>query len=312
MTVNKRLDTIFQNALRLPIDKSSKIILMSDCHRGDGSWSDDFAENQIIYDAALKRYFTEGFTYIEIGDGDDLWEYKKPRIIIREHLDTFKIISRFYKENRYYMMFGNHDIRKQEAQILEKFYSYFDRTTHTLHPLLDNIKIYEGIILDYLNGEACLFLVHGHQADFLNYNLWRMSEILVRYLWKNLEALGVKDPVSAAKNVRKQNSVDKKLIEWVEKNNQIMVAGHTHRPTFPRPGKAPYFNAGSSVHPRGITGIEIVNGEISLIKWSHDTKYDGYVFVNKHVLSGPGKLTDFMDMTAAFSPDKMEISNEGT
>ena len=34
----------------------------------------------------------------------------------------------------------------------------------------------------------------------------------------------------------------------------------------------PFFNDGSCVHPRSITGIEIENGEISLIKWEISTK----------------------------------------
>ena len=293
MFVEKRLDNIFHNAQEIPFDDSSKIILMSDCHRGDGSWSDDFADNQLIYDAALVKYFNEGYTYIEIGDGDDLWKYKKPKIIIKEHLDTFKILSQFYRENRLYMMLGNHDIRKQEANIIQKFYSFFDKDTHKHFPLFEHIEVHEGIVLNYACENVRLFLVHGHQADFLNYNIWGISEILVRYLWRHLELLGVKNPVSPAKNVKKQNKVDKKLIHWVEKNNQILIAGHTHRPTFPNPRKAPYFNAGSSVHPRGITGIEIVNGEISLIKWSLKAKCEGFIFVDKNILAGPKKLTSF-------------------
>ena len=37
---------------------------MSDMHRSDGDSSDDFAHNSLI---------REGFTYIELGDAEELW-----------------------------------------------------------------------------------------------------------------------------------------------------------------------------------------------------------------------------------------------
>ena len=38
------------------------------------------------------------------------------------------------------------------------------------------------------------------------------------------------------------------------------------------PGYIPLFNDGSCVHPRSITGIEIQNGSIALVKWWMNTK----------------------------------------
>ena len=56
----------------IDLNDSTKIILFSDLHRGVGDWSDDFAHNKLIYSYALQHYFDHGFTYIEIGDGDEL------------------------------------------------------------------------------------------------------------------------------------------------------------------------------------------------------------------------------------------------
>ena len=35
----------------------------------------------------------------------------------------------------------------------------------------------------------------------------------------------------------------------------------------PLPGQAPYYNCGSCVHPRCITGIEVEAGQLTLVKW---------------------------------------------
>ncbi len=71
----KRIDTAYRSARRIPIDNTARIVIISDCHRGSGNWADDFARNQNAYYAALSAYYRQGFTYIELGDGDELWEY---------------------------------------------------------------------------------------------------------------------------------------------------------------------------------------------------------------------------------------------
>ena len=69
--------------------------------------------------------------------------------------------------------------------------------------------------------------------------------------------------------------------------------GHTHRPRFPEPGDIPFFNDGSCVHPRSITGLEIENGEISLIKWHIATTKDGILKITRKLLEGPQNLIEY-------------------
>ena len=47
------------------------------------------------------------------------------------------------------------------------------------------------------------------------------------------------------------------------------------------------------MHPRSITGIEIENGEISLIKWQISTGDDGTLKIVRILLEGPRKLEDY-------------------
>ena len=115
-------------------------------------------------------------------------------------------------------------------------------------------------------------------------------------MWKPLNLyLGVKDPTSTAKNYKKKRLTEKNILKWIKANKHIVIAGHTHRPTFPKVGQSPYFNDGSCVHPRCITGIEIENGNISLIKWSVETKDDATLYVAKRVIAGPRKLEEYFN-----------------
>lgn len=70
----RRLDQILKSAPELSFDDHSKIILLSDAHRGDRGVNDEFAPNEDLFVYALSHYALAGFTYIELGDGDDLWQ----------------------------------------------------------------------------------------------------------------------------------------------------------------------------------------------------------------------------------------------
>ncbi|KUO67152.1 MAG: serine/threonine protein phosphatase [Gracilibacter sp. BRH_c7a] len=295
MNTLKRISKVFESAKEISFDDSSKIILMSDVHRGDGSWADNFARNKNIYNTALNHYYNENYTYIEIGDGDELWQNKKLSEIVSVHSDVFKLIAQFFREDRFYLIFGNHDmVYRDENFVREKLFKYFDEEEKAHIHLCENIKAHEGLVLKHSATGQKILLMHGHQADFLDYDLWKLARFLVRYLWTPLELLGLNDPTRAAKNYSKKEAVERELNKWVAQEEVMLICGHTHRPMFPEVGQLPYFNDGSCVHPRGITGIEITDGNIALIKWSIKAKSDGTLFIGKDVLAGPQKLTDYM------------------
>lgn len=299
MSVSKRLSKIYALAEVIPIDESSRIIIMSDCHRGNGNWGDNFSGNQNLFFAALYYYYENGYTYIELGDGDELWENRKIEDIIYAHSDAFWLMSLFYKSDRLYMLYGNHDIVKKDSWYVQtKCASFYCDSCDSNLALFPGIKIREGLILRYRDSKNQIFLTHGHQADCFNSTLWRLARFLVRYLWRPLELVGLKDPTSAAKNHVKMNAVEKNLSEWSKQNKQFMICGHTHRPVFPKVGDILYFNDGSCVHPRCITGIEIRNGTISLIKWAVMTRPDRSLYVGREVLEGPVRLSDFFNTIA--------------
>ena len=153
----------------------------------------------------------------------------------------------------------------------------------------------EGIVLEPEGFNKNILLIHGHQADFYNYVWWKWSRFLVRILWKPLQFVGIKDPTSPAKNFKELIKVERRLKKWIiANNNQMIIAGHTHRPRFPEINELPYFNDGSCVHPRSITGIEIVDMQISLIKWHIISKKDGTLQIVKTNLEGPSKITDYL------------------
>ena len=292
MFTHKRLTEVFRSAKEIPFDDTSKFIFFSDCHRGDSGWADDFAPNQNLFFYALKQYYKNGFTYIEIGDGDELWENKNFEDIISAHNHIFWLLRKFYDDKRFYLIIGNHDdVRKSPKYVSRRFSNFQGDRARKIQALFQEIEVHDGLLLKHTTTGKKIFVVHGHQGDLWNTYLAGVSRFMVRYFWRRFQALGINDPTSPAQNYIKRENIQKKLIEWVRKNNQIVIAGHTHLPIFPeRDDDPPYYNDGSCVHPRGITGIEIENGEIALIKWWLEPNDKGALYVTREVMAGPRKL----------------------
>jgi len=286
----------YKNAKRIPLKKNSKFIFFSDCHRGDNSYADDFANNSNIYYHALRNYLKNDFTYIELGDGIELWENLFFNEIFEAHKNSFMLLREFHLKKKLHMIWGNHDMtlksEKKSAKLLD---TYFDKISGTNKDLLTGLIFNEGIILEPEGFDKNILLIHGHQADFYNYVCWKWSRFLVRVLWKPLQVIGIKDPTSPAKNFKELIKVERRLKKWIlANNNQMVISGHTHRPRFPEPNELPFFNDGSCVHPRSITGIEIVDMKISLIKWHIISREDGTLQIVKTVLEGPTAIEVYL------------------
>lgn len=292
MSYYSRLSKSFEGALRLPLNNCTRYVIISDCHRGTGTTNDNFLKNQNLYYAALRHYYRQGYTYIELGDGDELWENRSMQQIIDAHDNVFELLSLFHKKNRLYMLYGNHDILKKNRRYNEKHCYTFhchscDSAYWEKQPLLPGMVFHGGIILENdAPGSRDVYLTHGHQADLLNSTLWRINCFLVRYLWKPLEHYGVLDPTSAAKNYTRKRKTEERLEHWAKQEDHILITGHTHRPALSEEDTY-YYNSGSCVHPYSITCLEIEKKQIRLAKWSLSAGNDMGLYVAREELAGP-------------------------
>lgn len=120
----KALNKLLKICERVEIDSNSKLIIISDVHRGDGTYSDSLISNRNIYFAALRHYYNEGYTLIEAGDGDELWKNKNFIDIAYNYKGVFRMLNRFNKAKRLYMLYGNHDKAKKSRKFIDKQVNY--------------------------------------------------------------------------------------------------------------------------------------------------------------------------------------------
>lgn len=278
----------------------SRFIVFSDAHRGDGSGADDFAANSLLFKCALDYYLAAGFTLIELGDAEELWEIKRFDQIYITHTSIYQRLAVFHsgdpQQTRYIKIWGNHDL-------------YWQENEEALRKLFPGITVYEAALLD-----GHILLWHGHQADPSCIGMGaRIRKFLIRRIWAALQRCGFRDPTRTADNPGRCDEVDETLHEWAtsgfpdaaafngSKIDRI-IAGHTHRPVYENlsltervwleahvgttgiqrklHSDPAYYNTGSCVHPRCITGFEITPGPdgkpaFTLIKWGYAGKHDG-------------------------------------
>jgi UDP-2,3-diacylglucosamine pyrophosphatase LpxH len=160
--------------------------------------------------------------------------------------------------------------------------------------LFPGLKVYEAVVLEHSENKKEIFIVHGHQGDFLNDHIWPITKFLNRHLWHYFHIVGFRNPSSPSKNMHKCHKIERNYSKWIRQHEIMLIAGHTHRPKFVSNTGESYFNTGACVFPLGITGIEIQGGTIALVKWHIRPDPIGSLTVQRSVLKGPSPLMDFM------------------
>ncbi len=311
MQTDKRLTKAYHNAKIEYFDENSKYIFFSDVHRGDDSVSDEFSRNQNLYLHALNYYHKEGFTYVEVGDGDELWEYPTFKHIRLAHTDIFIVLKKFFDDKRMRILYGNHNIYlKSKQYIKDNYFTFYDEYKQERVELFKDMEAYEALVLKHKRTDQEVLILHGHQGDFMNDQLWLVSMLLMRYFWRFMHVVGFENPASPARNLYKRHKVEKAYKKWIEKHKMMLICGHTHRPKYPKNGELPYFNTGCCIHTRGISGIEIQNGEISMVDWRMVADQNGVVRIDRQLVRGPEPLSRFDCKHNPYSPNCAECEDD--
>ena len=312
--VFKSLSSLYAGVLQTGSDKgpvipfelnSGKFVLVSDQHKGTRDLADDFRLAEKNYLAAMDYYYQNGYTLINIGDCEELWE-NNPTDVLKKNTEVMMAEARFNENDRYYRLYGNHDLE----------WKYLVPLNLYLRPALGTkLKAYEGMALEtaYDGDTYTIFLSHGHQGDQRSdgnaFSMWVVAAIwtpIQRFFQISIDTIS-----DSFELVDKHNII---MYEWsATQNKTIFISGHTHKPVFAsldhidRIGKEienakergntdrvavleqelekrkkeyagkqfsktmavpSYFNTGCCCFEDGdITAIEICDGEIRLVKW---------------------------------------------
>lgn len=298
------LNRIIRKARKLERDLNEvRIIIFSDHHRGKRDVSDDFVQCEQTYIAALNHYLAAQFELVLLGDVDELWENKIEQIA-DDYEEVMQLERQFYLKDSIHRIWGNHDDYWREPLLFDRYMGHYFKGLDieeglALHLTKDGHRI----------GEIAL--VHGHQGSLGSDRFSTISRFFVRVFWRRWQNFMGHKLSSPAENLRIRSKTDKVMYEWASKRSgTVLICGHTHQPIFTSKshrdrleelndrGELPknkealldvkkveqtevkvkgerkpcYFNSGCCSFSDGdITGIEMVNGTIKLVRW--DAKF---------------------------------------
>ncbi|MGI6205496.1 MAG: metallophosphoesterase family protein [Anaerovoracaceae bacterium] len=294
MLTSRRLDTIYRNAERIHIDDHAQFVFISDVHRGDNSVSDEFAQNRLVYYHALQYYFDDGYTYVEVGDGDEMWEVPNYRYIWGAHPGIFRELRKFQQDGRLIMLAGNHNHQIIKNDFVRRNMEYdYDAFLDETVEVLPGVKPKEAVVLVYDPTGQEILVCHGQQGEILNDYLAPIGLFTNRYIWRYFHKVGFHYSANPTKNRYQPAKRERSLKKWIDDNDVMMICGHTHRPRLSQKGETPYFNSGCVMHPGGMTCLELTFGEISLVRWTIHTRKDGMLYIKRATMKGPVNIADF-------------------
>jgi predicted phosphodiesterase len=301
-------DNSGKKGLIIPLEENSRFIIFSDQHKGAKNGSDDFMFAEKNYLAALDYYYQKNFYFISLGDNEELWE-NTLSAVKKNNIASFEKEKLFLRRKSFTKIFGNHDlywnndpfaswqlkrIYGKEVKIYEglilqstienqsfeiflthghqgdgqsdgnKFsawvvgaiwaplQAYLAINTNT-PAVSEQLKtVHNSMMYEWSAAQNNLLLItgHTHQPVFESLtHLERLNRQLANAVNKRDDA--EKTKIEKEINWRKQdyNPMDKKH--------------HSIKPS--------YFNTGCCCFSDGdITGIEIADCKIRLIKWGDD------------------------------------------
>ncbi|HEV7780028.1 MAG TPA: metallophosphoesterase [Chitinophagaceae bacterium] len=302
---------------------AGKFIIFSDQHKGTRNGADDFKQAETNYLAALNYYSDNDFCFINLGDSEELWENSIRKVKKKNRL-TFEAEKKFLAHNNYVKIFGNHDLywdtsplswwhlksmfgevlKVYEGAILKTLVGEQELTIFLTHghqgdgqsdgnwfskffvayiwaPLQGLLRInpntpaynaekktlHNSIMYEWASQQKDMLLVTGHTHQPVFTSLTHLER-----LYKQLQLAEKVQDEKKIKEVRSEILIREKEFTAVAVDYMTM--------------KPSYFNTGCCCFSDGdITGIEIEDGCIRLIKWS-STKREALEKISLEELAG--------------------------
>jgi predicted phosphodiesterase len=303
---------------------TGKWIIFSDQHKGAKNGADDFMGCEKNYLAALEFYNREGFRFISLGDNEELWENTLASVKEKNE-PSFSMEKLFLQRNDFLKVFGNHDlywandplapwqlkrifgqqVRIYEGVILQttigngelKIFlthghqgdlqsdgNWFSKwfVSNVWGPLQSYLRInpntpscnevlktrHNSIMYEWSASQEELILITGHTHQPVFESLTHLEK-LYRAL---AEARNDHDQ-------KKEQELLKVISQKFDQESEKVYKEFLNlRPS--------YFNSGCCCFSDGdITGIEIANNRISLIKWTWDNGGSSRVVLEERELT---------------------------
>lgn len=284
-----------------------KIIIFSDLHKGNKKRSDDFAPAESNYLAALNYYYGMGYTLIILGDSEELWKFNL-FTVSKHNKPSFDLEKKFLKRKGLIKVFGNHDVFWNNDPFAPlQLLSIYGETVHIYEGVILQYGVHKKLDIFLTHGHQGDGQSDGNKFSAwfvakiwaplqsfleLNINTPAFNDILktehnqFMYEWSSAQqdmlliTGHTHQPVF--ESMTHLERLYKQLLLARQQNDAPAIAKLQQEIAFRRQEydhvsedylhlKPTYFNTGCCCFTDGdITGIELDEGEMRLIKWKKD------------------------------------------
>jgi predicted phosphodiesterase len=297
----------------------ARFIIFSDQHKGAKNGSDDFMFAEPNYLAALEYYFQQGFHFISLGDEEELWENTVIPVKAKNK-DSIDLQKKFLLLQRYTKVFGNHDTFWNNDPFAGMHLTdMYGSAVKIFEGVVLKLKIEDDAVTIFLthghqgdgqsdsNWFSAWFVgrVWAPLQTFLNLNPnvpsanehLKTAHNVFMYEWSEK----VNNPVLITGHTHQPvfaslthlERLYRKMEEAKNKNDESSIAllkasilfkQHEYDYVINSYSKMKpcYFNSGCCCFTDGdITGIEIAEGKIRLIKWHKDENVSNRILLEE-------------------------------
>lgn len=291
----------------IPFGISQRFIVFSDQHKGVKDGSDVFFLAEKNYLAALNYYEQQDYFYINLGDSEELWENRLAPVRKNNPL-TFEAEKRFLKKKAFVKVFGNHDLYwdndPQASSNLEEIYGEPFKTYEgcILQTSINNRQLqiflthgHQGDLQSDGNWFSKWFVsnVWAPLQAYLHLNVntpanndqlkTLHNSMMASWSGRQKDLLlitghthqPVFQSLTHLESLYRQLSVakaahDEQMVQALEQKISLCKIKGDPEPDFTS-YEPYYFNSGCCCFNDGdITGIEIADGQIRLIRWKYN------------------------------------------
>lgn len=313
-SVHYTLCNLFQSAPQINLLDQDKYIIFSDFHLGTRGERDDFKKNSSLVLSVLENYYLKNnFTLILNGDIEELYKFKLLKIQ-KKWTAVYDLFAAFQNKGKLIRVLGNHDhdiiYEKKypfKNELVEAIKFKYKNNTIFLfhgHQALHLHEKYHKIITVALRFVAKPMNIKNFSPAYNSKRQFNVEKKVYEFSNTNkivsiighthrplFESLSKIDSIkfTVENLIQEYQKADQNRQKKIETDVKVLTA--ELRTTFKKNKKlglrsSPYdalsivpclFNSGCCIGKRGITGIEINNGRVSLVYWYGKRRYKKYL-----------------------------------
>lgn len=328
---NKIISKTGKKGVVIPSENfGGRFIIFSDQHKGCRNGSDDFTKSESNYISALDYYHKSDFCFINLGDCEELWENTLPQIK-KHNGKAFAAEKAFILKDAFIKVFGNHDLywandplaaieletvygvklKPCEGVIItvntgEKTLQIFCTHGHqgdarsdgnwfskffvariwapfqaylrinTNEPSNNEYKktLHNEIMYEWASTQKNIILITGHTHQPVFESLTHIERLNRQWYWAK-----EKNDMDTVNRIYQEVSLYRDRFDTIS----LDYSGYSPN----------YFNTGCCCYSDGdITGIEIDNGFIRLVKWKQERGESIRMVLEEKLLAELGNRTN--------------------